>query len=104
MAFCDQSRAEVPHCQQEGRLQTPLRQTDRVPDRVEPKAILTIFGVSSLTANFGMTDVGKPAEGSADFVSVAAGSDGSFAGQIARSLGARVIGTPRPAKVLLGGG
>lgn len=64
-----------------------------VPGGVDPKAMLNPFGVSGLTAYFGMTEVGLPGPGSTVFVSAAAGSVGSIAGQIARNLGARVIGS-----------
>lgn len=66
---------------------------NRVPDGVDPKAMLNVFGASGLAAYFGMTAVGEPTAGSTAFVSAAAGSVGSIAGQIARNLGARVIGS-----------
>lgn len=66
---------------------------NRVPDGVEPKAMLTVFGVSGLTAYFGMTAVGAAGAGEAVFVSAAAGSVGCMAGQIAAIRGGRVIGS-----------
>lgn len=66
---------------------------NRVPDGIDPKAMLNVFGVSGLTAYFGMMAVGEPKPGSTVFVSAAAGSIGSIAGQIARIMGARVIGS-----------
>lgn len=66
---------------------------NRVPDGVDPKAMLSVLGASGLTAYFGITAVGAPIAGSTVFVSAAAGSVGSIAGQIARNLGARVIGS-----------
>lgn len=65
----------------------------RIPEGIDPKAMLSVFGVSGLTAYFGMTDIGRPVEGDTVFVSGAAGSVGSLAGQIARIKGARVIGS-----------
>jgi NADPH-dependent curcumin reductase CurA len=65
----------------------------KVPDGVDPKAMLSIYGTTGLTAYFGMLDVAQPVEGDVVFVSGAAGSTGSIAGQIARLKGATVIGS-----------
>lgn len=64
-----------------------------VPPGVEPQAMLGLFGVTGLTAYFGMTDVGRPQAGEMVFVSAAAGATGSIAGQIAKALGCHVIGS-----------
>lgn len=64
-----------------------------VPPGIDPKALLGVFGVNGLTAYFGMTDIGKAAEGETVLVTGAAGGVGSIAGQIAKALGCRVIGT-----------
>ncbi|QKW33681.1 NADP-dependent oxidoreductase [Actinomadura sp. NAK00032] len=64
-----------------------------VPDGIDPRHMLTVFGVSGLTAFFGMSRVLNIADGDTVLVTGAAGSVGSLAGQIARLLGARVIGT-----------
>jgi NADPH-dependent curcumin reductase CurA len=66
---------------------------NRVPDGIDPKAMLGIFGSTGLTAYFGMVDIGQAKEGDTVFVSGAAGATGSIAGQIARLLGCRVIGS-----------
>lgn len=50
------------------------------------------LGMTGYTGYFGMTDIGKPAPGETVVVSAAAGAVGSVAAQIARKLGARVIG------------
>jgi NADPH-dependent curcumin reductase CurA len=65
----------------------------RLPDGIDPKAMLSVYGVNGLTAYFGMTEIGKVQPGDTVFVSGAAGSVGSIAGQIARMKGARVIGS-----------
>ncbi len=53
---------------------------------------LHIYGLTGMTAYFGMTDIGKPQPGDIVVVSGAAGATGSVAGQIAKALGATVIG------------
>ncbi len=63
-----------------------------VPEGVEPKAMLGVYGTTGLTAYFGLTDVGQPVAGETVVVSGAAGATGSVVGQIAKILGCRVIG------------
>ncbi|MBW2144760.1 MAG: NADP-dependent oxidoreductase [Deltaproteobacteria bacterium] len=53
---------------------------------------LSIFGGTSLTAYFGLLDVGKPEENDMVVVSGAAGATGSVVCQIAKIKGCRVIG------------
>ena len=53
---------------------------------------LHIFGVTGMTAYFGMIDIGNPQAGETVVVSGAAGATGSVAGQLAKLRGARVIG------------
>ncbi len=64
----------------------------RVPDGTPPTMPLSIFGGTSLTAYFGLLDVGQPQAGETVVVSGAAGATGSVAGQIAKIKGCRVIG------------
>lgn len=64
-----------------------------VPDGIPPKHMLTVFGVSGLTAYMGVRRVLDVREADVVLVTGAAGSVGSLAGQIAANLGARVIGT-----------
>ena len=63
-----------------------------VPDGVDPKAMLGVFGTTGLTAYFGMLHIGEPKEGETVVVSGAAGATGSVAAQLARIRGSRVIG------------
>ena len=63
-----------------------------VPDGIDPTAALSVFGVTGMTAYFGLLDVGRPVEGETVLVSGAAGATGSVVGQIARLKGCRVVG------------
>ncbi len=65
----------------------------KVPEGIPPTSALSIYGITGLTAFFGMVEIGKPIEGDTVLVSGAAGATGSVAGQIARIKGAKnVIG------------
>jgi NADPH-dependent curcumin reductase CurA len=59
---------------------------------VTPEQALGVFGITGLTAWFGLTDVGKPKAGETVVVSGAAGATGSVVVQIAKALSCRVIG------------
>ena len=64
-----------------------------VPPGLEPTAVLSVFGVTGMTAYFGLLDIGQPKPGDTVVVSGAAGATGSVVGQIAKIKGAeRVIG------------
>lgn len=63
-----------------------------IPDIVPPDAALSVFGVTGLTAYFGLLDVGRPVAGETVLVSGAAGATGSVVGQIAKIHGCRVVG------------
>ncbi len=65
----------------------------RLPAGVEPAAALSVYGITGLTAYFGMLDLGRPQPGDTVYVSGAAGATGSVAGQIAKRKGCRVIGS-----------
>ena len=63
-----------------------------LPDGTPPSLALSMFGTTSLTAYFGLLDVGLPRAGDTVVVSGAAGATGSVAAQIARLKGCKVIG------------
>ncbi|MBT3479186.1 MAG: NADP-dependent oxidoreductase [Candidatus Marinimicrobia bacterium] len=53
---------------------------------------LSLFGLTGMTAYFGLLSVGEPKEGDTVLVSGAAGATGSVVGQIAKIKGCRVVG------------
>jgi NADPH-dependent curcumin reductase CurA len=64
-----------------------------LPAGVSPTLALSLFGITGMTAYFGLIDVGKVKEGDVVVVSGAAGATGSTVGQIAKIKGAaKVIG------------
>ena len=58
----------------------------------DPAVLLGPLGTNGLTAYFGLMDVGGVAEGDTVVVSAAAGSVGHMVGQMAKAVGARVVG------------
>jgi len=66
--------------------------TTVLADDADPLAELSVFGSAGMTAYVGLTEVAKVREGETVVVSAAAGATGSTAVQIAKILGARVIG------------
>ena len=64
----------------------------KVPDGVPPRLMLSVLGLTGLTAYFGMLELGAPKEGETVLVSGAAGATGSVAAQLARIRGCRVVG------------
>lgn len=58
----------------------------------EPVDYLSGLGMTGYTAYFGITDIGQPKAGETVVISAAAGAVGSIACQVAKNLGARVIG------------
>jgi NADPH-dependent curcumin reductase CurA len=70
------------------------------PSDLGYSSYLGVLGATGLTAYLGVVDVLAPQPGEVVFVTTAAGSVGSIAGQLCRSLGASVIGsTSTDAKV-----
>ncbi len=64
-----------------------------IPPGIDPPLVLSVLGVTGMTAYFGMIEVGAVTEGDTVVVSGAAGATGSVAGQIARIKGAaKVVG------------
>lgn len=63
-----------------------------IPAGHDPIHYLGPLGVNGLTAYFGLLEVGAPREGETVMVSAAAGSVGHMVGQIAKTLGTRVVG------------
>lgn len=66
--------------------------TNRVPSGVPPQATLSWLGMPGLTAFIGLTEIGQPVPGDTLVVSAASGAVGQLVGQIAKLMGARVIG------------
>jgi NADPH-dependent curcumin reductase CurA len=64
----------------------------KLPQGVSPEMMLSLLGITGLTAYFGMTDLGQPKAGDTVLVSGAAGATGSVAGQVAKRMGCRVVG------------
>jgi NADPH-dependent curcumin reductase CurA len=70
----------------------PAKRLEKLP-KVEPLThLLSVYGVTGLTAYLGLLRVGDPKPGETVVVSAAAGAVGSIAGQVAKLKGARVIG------------
>lgn len=65
---------------------------NKIPEGVPITYPLHIYGITGMTAYFGMTRIGEPKEGDVVVVSGAAGATGSVAGQIAKLKGCEVIG------------
>jgi hypothetical protein len=68
-----------------------LRKVDA--EAAPPSTALGVLGMPGLTAYVGLLDIGGLQEGETVFVSGAAGAVGSVAGQIAKLMGCRVIGS-----------
>ena len=72
---------------------SPATITRKVTEHDVPlSASLHVLGLTGLTAYFGLLDIGQPEEGNTVVVSTAAGSVGSFVGQIAAIRHCRTVG------------
>jgi NADPH-dependent curcumin reductase CurA len=65
---------------------------NKLPPGVSPEMMLSILGITGMTAYFGLLDHGQPEDGETVLVSGAAGATGSVVGQIAKLKGCRTIG------------
>jgi NADPH-dependent curcumin reductase CurA len=63
-----------------------------IPSGIPLVDALSVFGVTGMTAYFGLMEIGRPATGETVVVSGAAGATGSIVGQVAKSKGCRVVG------------
>jgi NADPH-dependent curcumin reductase len=66
-------------------------QMQPLPPGIDPTAALSVFGVTGMTAYFGLLEVGRVKQGDTVVVSGAAGATGSIVGQIAKLKGAKTV-------------
>jgi NADPH-dependent curcumin reductase CurA len=71
---------------------TSVMGLNKVPAGISPEMMMSVLGVTGLTAYWGLLDLGEPKAGETVLVSGAAGATGSVAGQIAKIKGCRVVG------------
>lgn len=64
----------------------------KVETELPPTAVLSVLGITGVTAYCGLFKVGKPVAGDTVLVSGAAGATGSIVGQLAKIAGCRVVG------------
>jgi NADPH-dependent curcumin reductase CurA len=65
---------------------------NKLPPGVSPEMMLSVLGITGLTAYFGLLELGQPKAGETVLISGAAGATGSIVGQIAKIKGCRVVG------------
>lgn len=71
---------------------TSVMGLNKVPAGITPEMMMSVLGVTGLTAYWGLLDLGAPKAGETVLVSGAAGATGSVVGQIAKIKGCRVVG------------
>ncbi|HUO87979.1 MAG TPA: NADP-dependent oxidoreductase [Rhizomicrobium sp.] len=71
----------------------PARQVQKLDKSIAPELHLSVYGITGLTAYFGLLDVGRPRPGETVLVSAAAGAVGVLVGQIAKIMGCTTVGT-----------
>ncbi|HYD43859.1 MAG TPA: NADP-dependent oxidoreductase [Phenylobacterium sp.] len=72
--------------------QTDLMAVTETPPGSTPEEALGVFGITGMTAYFGLSEIGIPQPGETVLVSAAAGATGSVAVQLAKAAGCKVIG------------
>lgn len=70
----------------------PAHKAQKLPKVPKLSNLMSVFGIAGKTAYHGLMSVGQPQPGETVLVSAAAGSVGGYVGQIAKSLGCRVVG------------
>src|SRR5262249_42896218 len=70
----------------------PANEMNVLPEGIELTDAMSVFGVTGLTAYFGLLEVGALQEGDVVLGSGAAGGTGSIVGQLAKLHGCRAIG------------
>ncbi|MCX7567433.1 NADP-dependent oxidoreductase [Sulfitobacter sp. F26169L] len=70
----------------------PAHKVQKLPKVPTLSNLMSVFGIAGKTAYHGLMSVGQPQPGETVLVSAAAGSVGGYVGQIAKSIGCRVVG------------
>ncbi len=70
----------------------PAHKVTKMPPVPQLSHLMSVYGVAGKTAYHGLMSIGRPEPGETVLVSAAAGSVGGYVGQIAKSLGCRVVG------------
>ena len=89
--FAEGDLVRAPTGWQDYSVQEPA-QLEPADAAIDPAHLLGPLGINGLTAYFGLTEIGRPEPDQTVVVSAAAGSVGHLVGQMAKALGARVVG------------